>query len=280
MKRSFLAATLFLSFAVQAQYYYKDIIGTKETADMIKAYKASKVNRVLLSSFDETNTRTDDFYVEQQFSLSEGILKTITRSGVTNESVLTSFFDALGNVIRTVDSSELIKNITDYAYNAIGQLTSITSTSTDTRLNASQTEQHLWQYKDGRISSMLRIKNKVDTTYVSFVLDEAGNVIEENAVRRGVRSEPVQYYYDANNRLTDVVRFNQLAGRLLPEYMFEYSPSNQVIQKITVPANNSKYMIWRYQYNNQGLKTKEAVYNKDDKRKQLGRVEYQYSFSS
>jgi hypothetical protein len=67
-------------------------------------------------------------------------------------------------------------------------------------------------------------------------------------------------------------------NKLLPEYMFEYSPANQVIQKITVPANSNNYLIWRFQYNNQGLKTKEAIYNKQ---KQLtGKIEYQYSFSS
>ena len=98
--------------------------------------------------------------------------------------------------------------------------------------------------------------------------------------QRGVRSEPVYYYYNENNQLTDIVRFNKKAKRLLPEYMFEYSEDNRVIQKITVPANSFDYLIWRYQYNQQGLKTKEAIYSKDDKRKQLGRIEYQYFFGT
>jgi hypothetical protein len=75
------------------------------------------------------------------------------------------------------------------------------------------------------------------------------------------------------------VRYNDRAKQLLPEYMFEYSASNQVIQKITVPTNNSDYLIWRYQYSPQGLKTKEVVYSKNDKRNPMGKVEYQYSFS-
>ena len=125
---------------------------------------------------------------------------------------------------------------------------------------------------------MLRIKNRIDTTYVDFRLDEKGNVAEETEIHKGVRTEPVYYYYDTGNRLTDIVRYNRKAKRLLPEYMFEYSPSNQVIQKITVPSNSDNYLIWRYQYNPQGLKTKEVIYNKQ---KQLtGKVEYQYSFRS
>jgi YD repeat-containing protein len=60
--------------------------------------------------------------------------------------------------------------------------------------------------------------------------------------------------------------------------MFEYSASNQVIQKITVPSNGSQYLIWRYQYDERGLKIKEAIYNKQ---KQLtGKIEYLYSFGS
>jgi len=280
MKFSFLAAAIFFSLALQAQYYYKDIVGTKESSELIKTYISNKVSRVLLTSFDETNTKTEDFYVEQQFSLKDRSLKTITRSGVTNESILTTYFDQTGNVIKTVDSTELMKSVSIYTYDPAGQLASVFSTSSDSSMRTTQTEEHIWRYSNGKVLSMLRIKNKVDTTYVSFVLDEKGNVIEELATRKGVKSEPVHYYYDDANRLTDVVRFNNKARRLLPEYMFEYSASNQVIQKITVPTNNSKYMIWRYQYNNQGLKVREAVYSKDDKRKPLGKIEYQYTFAS
>jgi hypothetical protein len=61
--------------------------------------------------------------------------------------------------------------------------------------------------------------------------------------------------------------------------MFEYSSSDQVIQKITVPTNNSDYLIWRYQYNSQGLKIKEVVYSKHDKKNPMGKIEYQYSFA-
>ena len=281
MRTIFLASLVFFSTLAKAQYYYKDIIGSRESADLIKSYMNNRVSRVVLTSFDERNEKTEDFYVEQQFSAKDRSLKTITRSGVTSASVLTTFFDEEGKVLKTVDSSDLSKTVSVYSYNADGLLTAVKSTSSDSSLRTSQTEEHLWQYgNNGRVSGMLRIKNKIDTTHVSFSLDEHGNVIEELAVRRGVKSEPVQYFYDDAKRLTDVVRYNTKAKRLLPEYMFEYSASNQVIQKITVPNTGSKYMIWRYQYNAQGLKTKEAVYSKDDKRKPLGRIEYQYTFAA
>lgn len=278
MKALVLAAVLTLSTSAFSQYYYKDIIGTRETADIIKAYQANKVSRVLLNSFDEDGTKTENFYVEQVFSSADQTLKTITRSSITDESVLTSYINNNGQVVKTVDSSQNLFTTTLYQYDPAGQLIYLTSTSSDTTKRLNQVEEHQWAYSNGRIARMLRIKNKVDTTIVTFKLDENGNVVEENSVRKGTKSEPVYYYYDAQNRLTDIVRYNTKVQKLLPEYMFEYSSSNQVIQKITVPANSSEYLIWRYQYDNRGLKVKEAVFNKQ--KKLNGKIEYLYSFSS
>jgi hypothetical protein len=162
-----------------------------------------------------------------------------------------------------------------YNYDDAGRLILIKSSSSDTAKKINETEEHHWQYQNNQVSRMLRIKNNIDTTYVDLKLDEKGNVSEEHSLRKGIKSDPVYYYYDASNRLTDIVRFNNKARRLLPEYMFEYAPnSRQVIQKITVPANSSDYLIWRYQYDAGGLKIKEAIY---DKHKALtGKIEYQY----
>ena len=75
-----------------------------------------------------------------------------------------------------------------------------------------------------------------------------------------------------------IVRFNKKASRLLPEQMFEYSASNQVIQRISVPQNSDDYLIWRFAYDNRGLKTKEVIFNKQ--REQTGKVEYVYTFNN
>lgn len=278
MKALFLSAVLILSTTVFSQYYYKDIVGTRETAGIIKAYQTHKVSRVLLNSFDEDGTKTENFYVEQIFNPAAQTLQTITRSGPTDESTLTSYVNDKGQVVKTVDSSRMMMSTAVYQYDAEGRLLSYTSTSTDSSRRLNLEEVHQWVYKDGKIDHMLRIKNKVDTAVVSFKFDENGNIIEENSVRRGIKSEPVYYYYDAQNRLTDVVRYNNKVRKLLPEYMFEYSSSNQVIQKMTFPANSSDYLIWRYQYDDRGLKVKEAVFNKQ--KKLNGKIDYIYSFGS
>jgi hypothetical protein len=277
MKAFLLAALIPCCLSSSAQYYYKDIIGTKASSEIIRAYTRNKVNRVVLTSYDQANQKDDDFFVEQAFSPATKSLRTITRSESTHESVLISYVDANDNVIRTIDSSDIVVSTTDYRYNAAGQLVAVSSSSADSS-DASQNEEHIWEWNNGRPSRMLRVKNGKDTSIINFKLDEKGNISEETETRKGVTSLPVYYYYNDNNQLTDIVRFNKRANRLLPEYMFEYSADNQLVQKITVPSNNSEYLIWRYQYNNQGLKVKEVIYNKQ--KQMTGKVEYQYSFGS
>ncbi len=272
MKKFLLILLLFTSVGASAQYYYKDIVGTKETADLIRTYNTNKVRKVVLNSYDANNTRNSDFFVEQMFDGSA--LVTTTRSGDEDPSTLTSYVNAQGQVVKTVSSSYASISTTTYSYNDSGWLTAVLSVSTDSSGSFSQMEQHRWEYNNGKIARMVRIKNGSDSSTVTLKWDEKGNISEEQSIRRGVKSDPVYYYYDAQNRLTDIVRYNNKVKRLLPEYMFEYSANNQVIQKITVPGNSSNYLIWRYQYGADGLKTKEAIYTKQ---KQLtGKIEYVY----
>jgi len=275
MKLLTLITLLLIASTSNCQYYYKDIIGSEQTTNLLKAYKTNKVSRVVVTSYDGENTKMDEFYVEQQFT--PEALKTITRSNVSNESILISYIDANNRVTKTIDSSDVVTSYTNYTYNSDGLLLSTISSSIDTGKTSTQTEQHIWQYQNRKPVSMLRIKNNNDTTYIHFRLDDKGNVSEEQETHKGITAEPIYYYYDDNGRLTDIVAFSKRAKRLLPEYMFEYSPANQVIQQITVPDNSSQYTIWRYQYDDKGLKIKEAIYNKQ---KQLtGKLEYQYSFN-
>jgi hypothetical protein len=274
MKTIALVFFLLAASASRAQYYYKDIIGTRESSDMIKTYQRTGVTRVRVTSYDAENTRNDDFFVEQTFSKPHNLLRTITRSGLSAESVLTTYTDSEGNVLKTVDSSEAIISTTEYQYDGSGKLVLVKSSSTDSARRINETEIHRWEYNNGLPVRMLRLINNSDTTVVDFKV-EGGNVAEERSTRRGIKAEPVYYYYNASSRLTDIVRFNNKVKRLLPEYMFEYGPDGKVIQKITVPANSSDYLIWRYQYNSDGLKIKEAIY---DRHKTLnGKIEYEYS---
>jgi antitoxin component YwqK of YwqJK toxin-antitoxin module len=278
MKNTLLPLLVLIGTTLQAQLYYKDIMGTRETNRLMKIYRANRVSSVLLQASDPDGTRTEGFNVSQRMTDNYSKLVTVTGSGTETGSVLTSMLDEQGRVKETIDSSERMINQTIYSYTDSGALLSVTSISTDSSQTLNEKEEHLWQYdENGRPIRMVRKVNGKEVSDLTFKLDDTGNVIEEQASRNGVPGEVVYYYYDARNLLTDIVRYNTKAHRLLPDYLFEYGGTGQLIQKITLPGNNSDYLIWRYQYDSNGLKTREAIFNKQ---KQLtGKIEYSYTFN-
>jgi hypothetical protein len=117
--------------------------------------------------------------------------------------------------------------------------------------------------------------NGTDTTIVRFVTDEKGNIAEEHSVRNKTELPTVYYYYDEGNRLTDIVRYNPKAQRLLPDYIFEYDGGGRPASMLIVPEQGvSEYQKWIYEYNEKGLKIKESCFNR--RKEFLGSIGYEY----
>lgn len=276
MNKHFLLFLLILSGSVQAQYYYKDIIGTQETNDLIKKLSGGKIRSVVLTSYEADGNLTEGFLVQQTVLGNPTQLRTVTKTGDSDPSILVSYFDDKLRLIKTVDSTGGLANISTYQYDEKGNIINIKTWSTDTSGATLVEEEHDWIYDaTGRITKMIRKKNKLPANEIVFIYDENGDLVEEKTIQNGASRGSLYYYYNDMHQITDIVRFNERAQRLLPDYMFEYSPSGQVIQKITIPANSTEYFIWRYQYDEKGIKTKEALYDKS--KKLLARIEYRYS---
>lgn len=275
MKTS-LFLVLFLSASIaQAQYYYEDIVGTAELNGKMKTFVDNGVKSITATGFDNKGVKTSDYNEWQEIDAGNNVLKITTRNGqqVTRQMYK---FDTQFRVISVSDSSTDIKTTTTYSY-ANGHLISIKSTVDDSLQGLSQTEEHQWKYgTTGKPEKMWRIVNDTDSSDYRFSLDENGNVIDEKRYLRDVAIDSIFYYYDEDNRLTDVVRYDKKVKRLLPDFMFEYDDNDRVIQKIsTLSAFPPDYLIWRYLFNEKGLKTKEALFNKN---KELqGRIEYTYN---
>ncbi len=259
-----------------AQFYYKDQVVTHQSMQQLQQFKASKVKAVKLTSFESDGAVTEDFTGEQSVSNNYTQVITFTKSKISDSSELTTFYSASGKLMKTIDTTDGFKSVTEYKYDANGRLVEITNLSSSSG-QATEKEQHVWTYNAKRIpEKMLKIKNNIDTTYISFISDENGNVIEEHSTRKGMALPTYYYYYDDKNRLTDIVRYNTRARRLLPDYIFEYDDEGRISTVVIVPEQGSDYEKWFYSYYENGLKGQEACYNK---RQELqGRIEYQYSF--
>lgn len=256
------------------QHYYKDIVLTSDLAKKRALFQANKVKTVRMKSFDYMNQPIDKFSCTQTINGNFSEIKTVTSDPLSGNSESNNFFDDKGRLVKSIDTSEGNGNLTTYGYNAAGKLTVVTS-QTSSPGNFIVREQHLWTYDaNGRPQSMLKIKNGADTTHVEFVLDDKGNVIEEKSRVNGVLQPGVYYYYDGENKLTDVVRYSVRAKRMLPDYMFEYNDQGQLRTMLTPMQTMGDYQKWYYTYDEKGLKLKDECYNKS--KALIGRIEYDY----
>ncbi len=277
MKTRSLILAFLTPFLLQAQYYFNDIISTLETNRQMKTYAANKVKMVTATGFDANGVKATDFSEVQEVRDNGRTLKVSNRTGASFSAVYNRF-DEQHRLSSVSDTTAAVQSVTTYQYDAAGRIARIENTVRDSANDFNQSEVHQWTYRaDGTPSVMWRIINGSDSLEIRFFPDEEGNPGDEKTFRRGIESAAVYYYYDEKRRMTDMVRYNTKFKRLMPDLMFEYDDNDRVIQKITTTSSQSLgYLIWRYLFDEKGLKTKEALFNDD---KQLtGKIEYAYQF--
>ena len=270
----------FLVFFANSQFYYNDILSTEELNLRMKNYRDNKINSVNATAFSSEGVKNTDFIELQEIKENGRLLKISSFSENIKTTVLYRFDDN-GRLINQTDSAANgAKSVFDFKYDNAGKLMSVLNKVSDPDNGVRVTEDHYWLYNSsGKPEKMWKIVNKKDSTLYLFSLDERNNVADEIETRNKIRRDSVLYYYDAQNRLSDIVRYNKKAGRLLPDFMFEYDDKNRVVQKIsTVTDVRIAYIIWRYQFDERGLKVKEALFNRY--KQQTGRIEYRYTFGS
>ena len=277
MKTILFPVLLLSSITIQAQYYYNDIIGTQETSRQMKTYQANKVRTVSVTGFDQRGSKATNFSEFHEVKENGTALKSTTFNNF-NKAVIYSRFDNLGRVVSMTDTSKAIVSITTYQYDASSRVSRVQNITKDSANDFNQSEVHQWIYNTSNMpEKMWRIINTTDSLEIRFSPDEDSNTGDEKTIRKGIETGTIYYYYDNKKRLTDIVRYNTKAKKLLPDMLFEYDDNDRVIQKITTTSSLTLgYLIWRYVFDEKGLKTKEALFNDD---KQLtGKIEYSYTF--
>ncbi len=279
MKNVLLTIALLSNITSFCQYYYNDVMDARIISERMENYIKQKVKTITATGYDARGSKTTDFNEWQEIDSEKKILKISTR----NDKLVTRQyyqFDDKNRLTGITDSSGYIKSTTIYSYDNNGNIILVKTSMNDSLQDFTETIEHQYQYNSGgKPEKLWRIINNKDSSENRFALDEKGNVADEQLYRRGVSIDPIYYYYDDNNRLTDIVRYNKKAKKLLPTIMFEYDEAGRIIQKMTIlSTNNPDYLIWRYIFNEKGLKTKEALFNKQ--KELTGRIEYTYTFAN
>jgi YD repeat-containing protein len=269
-----LAIIICTALQVQSQYYYLDIIGTKQTNQQYKLIRTHQLKRINATSFESNNQPSKDFMLEQIVAKDGAVIETKSASINSSPSSFVSYYEN-NKLARTVDSGNTAINTVVYKYDNAGRVTSIHSTSKDFDGTFMNSEVHTWTYNEkGLPAGMVKIKNQTDTTFVSFNYDEQDNVAEEIWKKNNRNTETYYYYYNAKKQLTDIVRFSRKAKTMIPDYILDYDNSGRLTEMRQTQAASANYLIWKYTYNDRGMKEKEFVFNK--KKELLGRIEYSY----
>ena len=255
-----------------SQYYYNDLITTRQTNKQYQLLKNNRVQQVSAKSYEADGELTDHFMLQQQISSNNNVITTTTEYPSAGKSVSTAFY-ANDKVSKTINNAENIESTTLYTYDN-NNLQSITTQTEDTFMNSSSQEIHQWLYENNLPVKMLLIKDSKDTTVIEFVKDEQGNIAEEHWRKKGRLLQKYFYYYNDQHQLTDIVRFNAKAQRLLPDFLFEYDSNGTLIQLTQIPQGSANYLVWQYIYLPNGLKQKELCFNKQ--KQPIGRIEYSY----
>ena len=274
----FFAGVTFLiafSFTANAQYFYKDIWINQQQIKEFAILKNENIRTVAVKSFEDDGEPSEDFFCERKIDKNFTKSETVTRSIITQQSLLASYYNEKGWIMKTVDSTQTSLARVEYNYDNKGRITMVTNFVKANDENGGITETHQYVYNAaGKPEKMIRRKNNVEISTVNFTTDDKGNIIDEEEIKRGVKGKKYLYYYDDKNRLTDVVHYNERAKRLLPDYMYEYNQLGQIKQMTSTEDNISNYYVWKYTYNDRRLRESEKCFSKE--RRLLGSVQYEY----
>ena len=264
-----------ISSAANAQFFYKDIWTIQQLTKDFSILKNENFRTVVVKSFEDDGEPSQDFFCERKIDRDFTKSETVTRSIITQQSLLVSYYNERGWLIKTVDSTQTSLSRVEYTYDNKGHIIMVTNFTKANDENGGITETHQYTYNAaGKPEKMIRKKNNSDVSTVNFTIDDKGNIIDEEEIIRGVKGRKYFYYYDDKNHLTDVVHYNERAKRLLPDYMYEYNQSGQIKQMISTEDNISNYFTWKYTYNDQRLRESEKCYSKE--KRLLGSIQYEY----
>lgn len=262
MKWPLIICTLFIGNSLCGQFYLNDIIGLKVSQEKYQLMRKNKIKKITANSIEADGSTTKGFLLSQELQTDgKKMVSTIANLSSPLEKI-TNIYE-LSKLKRTFVNRASIETKTDYNYNENGLLNKVMSTTIDSVQKTPISETHLWQYQaNGIPNRMIKLADGMDTVLVEFVADSTGLIIEEYWFKKGKKIESYYYYY-SNNQLTDVVRFNLKANRLIPDYVYEYNQQNQLINMIQVSFNGSAVVHWTYTYHANGLRDTETARDKE-----------------
>jgi len=274
MQKSIAVLTFLFTFCIaKAQYYYNDIVDLRASNNIYLNLKKNNIHQVSATSMESDNTPTEGFVFSKIIKNNGALVVTHTEmeaSGISDD------YDTYTNglLMTSSDSADKVLTTVLYTYANDGKIFQVQTQTDDTTMNVHSTELHKWFYTGNTPDSMIKIKDQADSTIIHFKKDENQHITEELWTKRGRTIEHYYYYYNDKGQLTDIVRFNNKAQQMLPDFLFEYNDNGVVSTLTQIPQGSSDYVIWQYVYDERGLKIKDVLFDKQ--KELLGTVNFTY----
>jgi hypothetical protein len=270
----FLITFFSLSFSsASGQYFYKDLMSTIQQNKQFSILKNANLKLIKISSFDENGQPSEGFFCEKKINKNFTQSQMMSNSNITGQALLVTDYNTKGDVIKTTTTTPTTNNTVEFEYDNNGNISVIRTKTIADGDSSGITETHEYFYENNLPVKMIRKKNNSVISTITFVADKSGNIIEEDPTGKA-NDTKYFYYYDDNNRLTDVVHYNVIAKRLLPDYMFEYNNENLPKQMISVDESGRNYFIWKYSYTDQKLPEIQKCFSKE--KQLLGTIQFDY----
>jgi YD repeat-containing protein len=280
MKRNWLLFfCVFFPLLSQAQYYYQDIYSTELVNANQAEYKRLHVKKITITSLDANMQADDAFFIKKEIRDDYATVFSNTRSNVDGNSTVTSYFNPVGLIISSTDSSQNGINKTVYRYNAHHRIVQIKITSSSPQMVDifNYSEVHTYYYDEkGYLSKMIVVRNMKDSSFIAFTTNETGEVTRETLTGATIPTEIFDYKYNGLHQITDVERYDPKKQKEIPDLMFEYNDEGKEIAMTTVTPGTSNYNLWRYEYDANGLRVSEKCYQQGET--MLGAVKYDYTY--
>ncbi|MBM3432160.1 MAG: hypothetical protein FJX92_04040 [Bacteroidetes bacterium] len=272
---------LLLGSTVQAQYYYSDLVAAKQTEKKQSTYRLLKVKKINeLASLPSGEQQAD----YQQYTLVSSNADTNKQYRVESGKsiILTTLFDREGKLTEQTEKQIDRLISTRYSRNNLGLIKWIENSVNDRLISLIIRETHNWEYDEkGRpVRMWKRVEQSdgtIDSSEIRLELDAMGRVMEERTFKKGIETDFLYYYYSENGLISDMVRYNKKWKKLLPDQLFEYDTTGNMIQRIQLTGmREASYLIWRFDYERNGLLTEEGLFN--NLKQHTGSIRYTYEF--
>jgi hypothetical protein len=112
-----------------AQFLYRDLISVAQANEEMASYKKAGIKNIKIKSLEPNGEESEDFFCEKRISKDFRKTSLYTRTGNQGKSLMESFFNKQGLLVKTYDSSEIVVSRNEFFYDSNNRLSSTLSYS-------------------------------------------------------------------------------------------------------------------------------------------------------